>query len=164
MDGTIHLTTISKKKFTTDQSGLSNRNNQQRSTEFVDIVKYVQLTILEDTVCNTSINPTNEVIFDEVSMFCSDASTGKGHCAGDQGGPLVCKDNANDNANDKAIVAGVISWSEDCGTKPGVYSRVTHVLDWIQDYLVILPFYGVGPFVVKPSLIFRLSKVSAKVR
>ena len=93
-------------------------------------------------------------------MFCSDASTGKGHCTGDQGGPLVCKD----AVTNEAIVAGVISWSEDCGTKPGVYSRVTHVLDWIQDYLVILPFYGVGPFVVKPSLIFRLSKVSAKVR
>ena len=82
-------------------------------------------------------------------MFCSNASTGKGHCTGDQGGPLVCKD----DVTNEAIVAGVISWSEDCGTdSPRVYSRVTHVLDWIQDYLVILPFYGVCPFFVKPSL------------
>ena len=69
-------------------------------------------------------------------MFCSDASTGKGHCTGDQGGPLVCKD----DVTNEAIVAGVISWSKDCGTSPGVYSLVTHVLDWIKDYLVIHRF------------------------
>ena len=91
-------------------------------------------------------------------MFCSDASTGKGHCTGDQGGPLVCKD----NVTNEAIVAGVISWSEDCGTSPGVYSRVTHVLDWIQDYLVILPFYSVCPFFVKPSLSITVLKYLLK--
>ena len=73
-------------------------------------------------------------------MFCSDANKGqgqpKGHCAGDQGGPLVCKD----NENDEAIVAGVISWSKSCGNSPGVYSRVTHVLPWIKEYLVSLYF------------------------
>ena len=93
-------------------------------------------------------------------VISSPFSTDKGHCTGDQGGPLVCRN------DDNVIVAGVISWSRDCGNSPGVYSRVTHVLDWIEDYLVILPFYGVCPFVVKPSLIFRLQchKGSAKVR
>ena len=83
-------------------------------------------------------------------MFCSDASTGKGHCTGDQGGPLVCKDNAN--AIVTPIVAGVISWSKSCGNSPGVYSRVTHVLPWIKEYLVSLHFalnpvwHGTGHF------------------
>ena len=116
----------------------------QPSSEFVDIVNFVQLSILENDVCNTKyIALSGEDIFDETSMFCSKVGTGQGHCTGDQGGPLVCKD----NANDKAIVAGVISWSKGCGSFPGVYSRVTHVLDWIKDYLVILPFYDVCPFV-----------------
>ena len=141
MVGTIHLTTISKKDFTTVQSGLSNRNNQQPSAEFVDIVRFVKVTIDANNDCNTECgkNDDGQDIFNEESMFCSyDASTSDGHCTGDQGGPLVCKE------NDEAIVAGVISWSKDCGKSPKVYSRVTHVLDWIKDYLVILFFYGVA--------------------
>ena len=158
-DETNHLTTISKKDFTTVQSGLSNRNNQQPSSEFVDIVRFVKLEILENNKCNTEHGKNDaegewkgEDIFDENSMFCSDANKGqgqpKGHCAGDQGGPLVCKD----NENDEAIVAGVISWSKSCGNSPGVYSRVTHVLQWIKEYLVSLHFalnpvwHGTGHF------------------
>ncbi|XP_029795849.1 tissue-type plasminogen activator isoform X3 [Suricata suricatta] len=50
-------------------------------------------------------------------------------CQGDSGGPLVCmKDN-------HMTLVGIISWGLGCGQKdvPGVYTKVTNYLDWIQD-------------------------------
>lgn len=49
---------------------------------------------------------------------------------GDSGGPLTCVQN---NAN---VVYGVVSWGDQCGkkNKPGVYTRVTHFLDWIRTH------------------------------
>ncbi|XP_074837976.1 tissue-type plasminogen activator [Carettochelys insculpta] len=50
-------------------------------------------------------------------------------CKGDSGGPLVCvKDN-------HMHLIGIISWGIGCGQKdtPGIYTNVTHYLDWIQD-------------------------------
>ena len=67
-------------------------------------------------------------------MICSDNSDGKGSCTGDEGGPYVC------NINNKTVLVGVISWSNGCADPdfPGVYARVTHVLDWIIKNMVIL--------------------------
>ena len=39
----------------------------------------------------------------------------------------------------KEYVVGVVSWGAKCGWKryPGVYGRVTHVRDWIDEQLAI---------------------------
>ena len=66
-------------------------------------------------------------------MICSNSSDEKGPCTGDEGGPYIC------NITNKAVLVGVISWSFGCADPnfPGVYARVTHVLDWINDNMVI---------------------------
>ncbi|KAI9907625.1 hypothetical protein PsorP6_004509 [Peronosclerospora sorghi] len=57
-------------------------------------------------------------------MLCAGDGKGKGSCRGDAGGPLIVDD----------VLVGFVSWAGDkCGQEPGVYSRVSSVLDYIED-------------------------------
>jgi len=65
------------------------------------------------------------------SMICA-ASPGKDACNADKGGPLII-----DAEKGNATLIGVFSRNNGCAQAnyPGVYSRVTHVLDWIKSNL-----------------------------
>ncbi|XP_074525516.1 tissue-type plasminogen activator isoform X2 [Halichoeres trimaculatus] len=63
------------------------------------------------------------------NMLCAgDTRNRDDACKGDSGGPLVCRN------NDKMTLMGVISWGDGCGQrdKPGVYTRVTNYIEWIN--------------------------------
>ncbi|XP_068559862.1 tissue-type plasminogen activator isoform X3 [Cebidichthys violaceus] len=70
------------------------------------------------------------------NMLCAGDTRGLDDaCKGDSGGPLVCRN------NDKMTLMGVISWGDGCGQmdKPGVYTRVTHYVDWINSKIKANP-------------------------
>ncbi|ETL50564.1 hypothetical protein L916_00216, partial [Phytophthora nicotianae] len=59
--------------------------------------------------------------------LCAGTERGKGFCSGDNGAPLISK----------GVVVGIASTfpgeANDCGELPGMYTRVSHVLDYIND-------------------------------
>jgi len=66
-------------------------------------------------------------------MMCASRS-GKDACQGDSGGPIIYK--REDSLED--IQVGVVSWGIGCARLllPGVYSRVSEALDFIDQYVV----------------------------
>ena len=50
------------------------------------------------------------------------------HLQGDSGGPLFI------NSGNRKVQIGIVSWGIGCarGDSPGVYTRVTKMIDWIK--------------------------------
>ena len=93
-----------------------------------DTCQYVQVPAVTNTACNKAYGGGITE-----SMICAGyPEGGKDACQGDSGGPFVC------NKDGKAIIAGVVSWGNGCALQgyPGVYSRTTHVLNWIKAQMV----------------------------
>ncbi|XP_044533531.1 tryptase beta-2-like [Gracilinanus agilis] len=96
-------------------------------------LRKVQVSLLDPKDCDekyhkkTYTGSSVKIITDD--MLCA----GKPHvgfCQGDSGGPLACK------VGDSWKQAGVVSWGI-CGSpiKPGVYTRVSSHVDWINEHV-----------------------------
>ncbi|KAF1333821.1 Serine protease family s01a, partial [Globisporangium splendens] len=78
----------------------------------------VNVRMITNAVCNKSYS--NRIT---EGMLCAGEGGGKDSCQGDSGGPLV--------SNNKLV--GLVSWGGKCGAAPGVYTRVSYVLDFINE-------------------------------
>ena len=102
------------------------------------VLQMVEAPIVENDVACGSASDTNGnagqypcTSLDE-SMICAGdlIDGGEDACQGDSGGPLVVR--SSDNS--KWILIGATSWGYGCADVlyPGVWSKVSHVLDWID--------------------------------
>jgi secreted trypsin-like serine protease len=72
---------------------------------------------------------------DRPTMICAGTENGgKDACFGDSGGPLFVRQ------NEQMVQVGVVSFGQGCARpdRPGVYSRVSAVYDWIQEEICAL--------------------------
>merc|ERR1711935_536976 len=94
-----------------------------------DILQYVNVPLMTSVDCKKTGYGTAAIL---PSMVCAGyAKGGKDSCQGDSGGTLVVPKSSSD---DTAIIYGVVSWGAGCASPnlPGVYARVTKVIDWIK--------------------------------
>jgi len=72
-------------------------------------------------------------------MCASDPIGGRDACSGDSGGPLVARlplrRDDGGGGGTMSTQVGIVSWGIGCGLAsfPGVYSRVSHEVDWIDE-------------------------------
>ena len=103
------------------------------STEgaFPDNLQWVEVPLVTNAQCFQNYNGYIGITS---SMICAGyPEGGKDSCQGDSGGPLIC------NEGGKAVLTGVVSVGLGCAAPnfPGIYARVTAVLNWIENNMVI---------------------------
>ena len=109
-------------------------------------LQYVTVPVYPNSVCNsqTGYKDLGGQLTD--SQLCAGNLTigGVDSCSGDSGGPLVC----DAGGFIGYVLTGVVSFAVRCGEPnfPGIYSRVTHYIEWIEskmgDFTSINPDYG----------------------
>jgi len=86
------------------------------------------LKIMSNSDCNKLYSDMSVEISDD--MICTDANNKVDSCQGDAGGPMVIVDTKTYNWT----LVGVVSFGFECASDyPGVYGRVTTVMDWIKE-------------------------------
>ncbi|XP_049524699.1 proclotting enzyme-like isoform X5 [Dermacentor silvarum] len=96
---------------------------------YSDILREVKLVVWNNTECNDRFaQPITEV------FLCAGPKRREGDaCQGDSGGPLMVQSRSK-----QWTLIGVISWGIKCGEPgvPGIYTRISHFLDYIYEHAV----------------------------
>jgi len=103
-----------------------------------DLLK-VTLDLFSQPFCNNSYRnqisrKLNQGIKEDTQMCAGSTETEKDTCQGDSGGPLqIFHDMSNDNVSCMYDIVGVTSFGKACSGSPGVYTRVSAYIKWIED-------------------------------
>ncbi|XP_031616943.1 serine protease persephone-like isoform X2 [Contarinia nasturtii] len=96
----------------------------------------IKINTMPLSECNTiytkhDVLKNEEVFHLDIGQYCAYDPAGiKDSCQGDSGGPL--QHIPNNDANEATIVA-IVSFGNGCGLKlPGIYTRVSHYINWIE--------------------------------
>jgi len=83
----------------------------------------VELPIISSKECKQKFfQPTSRQI-------CAGGENGNDACKGDSGGPMIY----SQGSNEPWQLVGLVSFGDrECGAKPGIYTRVTSFLSWIE--------------------------------
>jgi trypsin len=94
-----------------------------------DKKQHVEVKYIDTDDCNSRNSYNGQIT--NAMMCAGEDRGGEDACQGDSGGPLV---RLGERGEPDELV-GVVSWGYGCGsaTHPGVYARITEVLDWIED-------------------------------
>lgn len=92
----------------------------------------VRVNGVEKNTCNDVYRRQNREI--SSTQLCAGGERGKDSCRGDSGGPLVALDNSNPRQLSTYLVGLVSYGPSPCGQAgwPGVYTKVSEYVDWIQ--------------------------------
>ncbi|XP_047109118.1 mast cell tryptase-like [Schistocerca piceifrons] len=94
-----------------------------------DVLLAAYVPLLEQETCRTKevYGDRDQAILD--GMLCAGLlEGGVDACGGDSGGPLACE------VDGRFVLTGLVSWGDGCAkpSKPGVYTRISHYVDWIH--------------------------------
>lgn len=93
-------------------------------------LQFAEIPVMELEKCQIAFG--NRTIIDN-NIICAGWTSGeKDACQGDSGGPLIY--GKSDGNNLRFYQIGVVSYGYRCAVAgyPGVYTRVTNFIDWIQ--------------------------------
>ncbi|KAL3290131.1 hypothetical protein HHI36_023496 [Cryptolaemus montrouzieri] len=98
---------------------------------FPDTLQEVQIPVISTAECRkrTVFLPLYNITEE---MFCAGFDRGgRDACLGDSGGPLICPEE-----NGRWVIHGITSNGYGCAraNRPGVYTKVSSYVTWIQDY------------------------------
>lgn len=105
----------------------------EKSEDFSNELQKVKLTIIDNKVCQNWFRQAGrEMPIDDRIICAGFKNGGKDACHGDSGGPLLSKIDGH------YVVVGVVSTGIGCARPllPGLYSRVSSYIGWIERYVM----------------------------
>jgi len=112
-------------------------------TQIPNELNEVAVKLIEKEHCESMHSDYSGQLSDQ--MICAGYKEGgKDACLGDSGGPLACQV----EENGPWVLYGITSWGIGCGDPlhPGVYTRVTELVEWIETHSGVNPAISSGDF------------------
>ena len=99
-----------------------------RNPKYENDLQWADVYITRQDTCRDQYAKSSASYQITDGMICAHNLKEKDACQGDSGGPLIC------GQNGLPVITGIVSFGEGCANPsfPGVYTRVSHYLNWIK--------------------------------